>query len=125
MCHFDQLKNRDDGRPAIAAGSVGPAYDKRLDGARLDRQHVRIRDWMLGSGWKTLAEIHQALGYPESSISAQLRHLRKIHCGSYRVEKRRRNGGRGGTWEYKVLPPENPATLSLFDEPIEAPASHG
>jgi hypothetical protein len=68
------------------------------------------------NGWKTLAEIRQTFDYPESSISAQLRHLRKKQFGSYRVEKRRRNGLKG-TWEYRVLQPGKPAALSLFDNP--------
>lgn len=97
--------------------TFGPAYDKTRDGPRLRHQHERIRDWMLAqSGWKTLAEIRAALCYPESSVSAQLRHLRKAKYGSYRIEKRRRHGG---TWEYRVLPPEKPANSSLFDELLQ------
>lgn len=96
--------------------TFGPAYDKRHDGARIHHQHEEIRDWMLGhSGWRTLAEISGALGYPESSVSAQLRHLRKPQFGSYQVPKRRRN--RRGLWEYRVLRPQAPKTISLFDQP--------
>src|ERR1700682_743410 len=72
-------------------------------------QHERIRDWMLSQNdWKTLAEIRTALGYPETSISAELRNLRKAQFGSYRVEKRRRYSGdyRIGSrmYEYRLLP---------------------
>jgi hypothetical protein len=116
MCHFDQLRN-ESGRRVIVTATFGPAYDKRRDGARLNRQHERIRDFMLARcDWKTLAELSQALGYPESSVSAQLRHLRKKRFGAHLVLKRRRNGKKG-TWEYSVLPPEKPTTLSLFDQP--------
>lgn len=105
------------------SSSYGPAYDKQRDGTRLKHQHDKIRDWMLTqNAWKTLAEMHQALDYPESSISAQLRHLRKAQFGGYRVEKRRRSKALG-TWEYRVLPPEKPETLSLFDEPATSTAT--
>jgi predicted transcriptional regulator len=100
----------------IVTSHYGPTFDKQLDGGRLKHQQERIRDWMLTQNdWKTLAEIHEALGYPESSISAQLRHLRKRQFGGYRVEKRRRSGK--GTWEYRVLPPEKLVDVSLVDEP--------
>lgn len=51
--------------------------------------------------WRTLSEIAQVLGYPEASISAQLRHLRKPDFGSYLVDKRRRPNS-PGYWEYRV-----------------------
>jgi hypothetical protein len=102
------------GRSENASGPYGPAYDKQIDGRRLRSQHERIREWMLSRDeWKTLAEIGGALRYPEPSISAQMRHLRKKKFGSHRVWRRRRNGK--GTWEYRVLPPEKSGTLSLFD----------
>lgn len=116
MSHFEQNRSHENGRPGIASGPFGPAYDKQIDGPRLNLQHEKIRDWMLAqNGWKTLAEIHQALDYPEASVSAQMRHLRKPQYGSYWVQKRRRNSGKG-TWEYRVLPPERPGTLPLFEE---------
>ncbi len=85
------------------ARDMGTAYSERIDGPRIHKQHEDIRDYMLARDWKTLAEIKNALGYPESSISAQLRHLRKPQFGSYEVEKRRRTP-KGGTWEYRVRP---------------------
>lgn len=86
--------------------TFGPAYDPDLDADRLRGQHERIRDWMLEQWhrWATLAEVATATGYPEASISAQLRHLRKPEFGAYRVEKRRRQP-EGGCWEYRVTPP--------------------
>ena len=81
-------------------GTFGPTYDEAVDGKRLAKQHERILTFMLGSGWKTLAEIEDALGYPQASISAQLRHLRKKQYGSFVVNKQRRAGR--GTWEYWV-----------------------
>ena len=85
--------------------TYGPAYSEAIDGKRIFRQHERIRDFMLNlADWRTLAELADFLKYPEASISAQLRHLRKPKFGSYVVEKRHR--ANAGLWEYRVLPPE-------------------
>jgi rhamnogalacturonyl hydrolase YesR len=40
--------------------------------------------------WMTLGELSRKTRYPEASISAQLRHLRKAANGGYVVKKRRR-----------------------------------
>ena len=85
------------------AGTFGPAYDVTLDQLRLAGQHNAIRDFMLDGLWRTLHEIATTLKYPEPSVSAQLRHLRKPHFGAYCVQKRRRDGTR--TWDYQVLAP--------------------
>jgi hypothetical protein len=92
----------------------GEAYVPSLDRARLSVQIERIRSYMLGVEWRTLREIKAALEvlyapavFPESSISAQLRNLRKAGF-SYRLLRRRRAGVRGpgaGIWEYLLLPP--------------------
>ena len=84
--------------------TYGPACEV-VDVPRIMRQMDAIRDYMLkvDTGWKTLAEISEKTGYPEASVSAQLRHLRKPEFGSYRVDKRRVTQG---TWEYKVYPKE-------------------
>lgn len=92
----------------------GAAYAPSFDRARLTAQIERIRCYMLGVQWRTLREIKIALEerhaptvFPESSISAQLRNLKKPPL-SYRVEKRRRAGVYGpgaGIWEYRLLPP--------------------
>lgn len=97
----------------------GPAYDKNIDGKRIHNQTLKIRDYMLlvgslGKGhWKTLGEIEEVLKYPQASISAQLRHLRKKEFGSYVVEKRRR----GILWEYLVSLPDigGVKQLDLFE----------
>jgi hypothetical protein len=54
---------------------------------------------MLTANWRTLAEIETATGFPQASISARLRDLRKPKFGPYIVERQRR---RPGTWEYRV-----------------------
>jgi hypothetical protein len=51
-----------------------------------------LRDVMLAAGkygaWMTLRELGRLTRYGETSISAQLRHLRKAKCGGYVLEKR-------------------------------------
>ena len=59
--------------------------------------------------WMTLEELARKTKFPEASISAQLRHLRKEAHGAYRVEKRRREwqealktNTKENVWEYQV-----------------------
>ena len=63
--------------------------------------------------WLTLGELRALTRYGETSISAQLRHLRKTENGGYDVVKRHRDGGRLGgragldgrgevVWEYRM-----------------------
>lgn len=59
--------------------------------------------------WLTLRELARLTRYGEASISAQLRHLRKPHCGGFAVEKRPRECEDGTSvlrvarvWEYRV-----------------------
>ncbi len=61
--------------------------------------------------WMTLGELAKKTRFPEASISAQLRHLRKPGHGSFQVEKRRRGweealraSTREKVWEYQVRP---------------------
>lgn len=89
----------------------GAAYDHEIDSPRLIGQHAEILALMLDGRWRTLAEIESATGYPQASISAQLRHLRKPRFGGYEVDKRRRTTD-GGTWEYRVFKPY-PAQMEI------------
>jgi hypothetical protein len=59
--------------------------------------------------WMTLEELARKTHFPEPSISAQLRHLRKAEHGAFEVAKRRRMGDealrtntRERVWEYLV-----------------------
>lgn len=79
----------------------GPTYEPEFDQERLTGQILRIRDLMLDGTWRTLGEIRAITGDPESSVSAQLRHLRKPRFGAYLVDKRRRVEG-SGLYEYRV-----------------------
>ena len=60
-------------------------------------------------GWMTLEELARKTHFPEASISAQLRHLRKVRHGAFQVEKRRREwqealktNVKKKVWEYQV-----------------------
>ena len=84
---------------------------------RLRSQREVIRDVMLAATdcvtWLTLGELRALTRYGEASISAQLRHLRKLENGGYDVSKQRREDavpagasadGRGDClWEYRIL----------------------
>jgi len=89
--------------------TYGPAFDSACDAARLRTQTEIIREVMLSAAecatWLTLREIELLTHFPQASISAQLRHLRKRAFGGWVVEKRRREPAAEGIWEYRVLPP--------------------
>ena len=96
-----------------AAATKHGEYDAR----RLRSQREVIRDVMLAAAncdtWLTLSELRALTRYGEASISAQLRHLRKMENGGYDVSKQRREDavgagasadGRGEcVWEYRIL----------------------
>jgi len=88
--------------PTTAPRFDGPVYDPALDDDRLRRQLGRVSNLMRDGRWRTLYEIAETTGDPQTSISAQIRHLRKPRFGGYIAEKRRRTT-QGGTWEYRLL----------------------
>jgi hypothetical protein len=75
-------------------------------------QREVLRDVMLAAGkygaWMTLHELARLTRYGETSISAQLRHLRKARCGGYVLEKRVRKAEVVSSeehfvvWEYRL-----------------------
>jgi hypothetical protein len=87
------------------------------DARRLRSQREVIRDVMLAAAecdtWLTLGELRALTHFGEASISAQLRHLRKLENGGHDVSKQRREGavvarvsadGRGEcVWEYRIM----------------------
>lgn len=79
----------------------GATFDQAQDGQRLKAQLAKVRAMMLRGGWYTLEQLSTDLGYPQASISARLRDLRKLKFGGYNVERRRVQGGRG-LHEYKL-----------------------
>ncbi len=88
-------------------GGLSPGRESRR------RQRDVLCDVMLSASqcetWLTLDEIAKLTHYPQASISAQLRHLRKPRFGGFEVEKRQRFTGRllrgedyGTVWEYQM-----------------------
>jgi len=67
-----------------------------------ESQMERVLAVMKGGEWVTLREIELITGDPQSSISAQLRHLRKSVNGGHVVEKRVRSRDEGLVWEYRL-----------------------
>lgn len=75
-------------------------------------QREVLREVMLSASecgtWLTLDEIARLTHYPQTSISAQLRHLRKPVYGAFVVEKQRREAGEVlcvmncAVWEYQM-----------------------
>lgn len=82
----------------------GATYNRNRDHARLGNQMKAVRDLMLDGRWRTLDEIAWAGGtgsaFPESSVSARLRDLRKPKFGGYTVERRYAGVG---LWEYRLI----------------------
>ncbi len=79
----------------------GPV-DPKIDFDRLQTQTAVIRYLMIDGVWRTLDEIEKITGYPQASISAQLRHLEKPRFGGHIKNKRRRYEDKG-VWEYQIL----------------------
>jgi hypothetical protein len=78
----------------------GADYNPNRDNARLTGQILRVWDCMYGGAWKTLRQISDETGDPESSISAQLRHLRKPRFGAHIIEREYINNG---VYKYRLL----------------------
>lgn len=74
-----------------------------FDHERLSKQLKCIYDLMIDEEWRTLRHIEWKTGYPQASISAQLRHLRKPKMGSHTVNKRRKGEAKSGLFEYQLL----------------------
>jgi hypothetical protein len=54
---------------------------------------------MLDGKWRTLRQIADSLRYPEASVSARVRDLRKPKFGAMDVKRQR---VAGGLWEYRI-----------------------
>ena len=71
----------------------GSDYVRERDDVRLKGQLLRVWELMSDGKWRTLGEIARATGDPESSVSAQLRHLRKERFGAHTIEKEYKDFG--------------------------------
>ena len=80
----------------------GSDYEPAQDNARLSGQIRRIYGLMSDGQWRTLREVEEVTGDPQSSVSAQLRHLRKVRFGAHVIEKRPRGDRAAGLFEYRL-----------------------
>jgi hypothetical protein len=85
----------------------GSDYVSEYDQARLTGQLKILWDLMIDGEWRTQSEIGDATGYQHSSITAQLRNLRKPKFGSHTTPKRIRGERANGLWEYCLVPNPN------------------
>jgi len=83
---------------ADAGTFEGPDQEEHV--VRLRGQIKRIFECVKDGRWRTLADIARETGDPITSVSAQLRHLRKERFGAHTVE-RRHDGD--GLYSYRVL----------------------
>lgn len=81
----------------------GVTFDPARDTSRLNRQALAVWRVMRDGQWHTLAELSGATGYPEASVSARLRDLRKRRFGSRRVDRMYLGDG---LHAYKYVAPE-------------------
>jgi hypothetical protein len=83
----------------------GHTYVDAIDGVRLGAQLRTVLFVMSDGAWRTLEEIREVTDYPEASISARLRDIRKPRFArTHTMDSRRRAGSSRGLWEYRVRP---------------------
>ena len=80
----------------------GATFDQKFDRDRLNKQCQAVYDCVRDNKWYTLQGLSARTGYPEASISARLRDLRKLKFGGFEVLRKRTAGG---LHFYKLLPP--------------------
>jgi DNA-binding CsgD family transcriptional regulator len=78
----------------------GADYKHDRDSARLTNQYNDIFNLMADGEFRSLSKIAALTGHHESSISAQLRHMRKERFGSHTVNKKHKGKG---LFEYQLI----------------------
>ncbi len=73
----------------------------QADTARLSRQLERVLNQMSDGRWFTLSYLTLLVGGSEAGVSARIRDLRKPPLNL--IVERRRVGGKGGLWEYRIV----------------------
>lgn len=76
-------------------------YVEARDGMRIARQRRLVHGVMADGQWHTLQGLAEGLRYPEASVSARIRDLRKAKFGGHTVERRYMGSG---LWEYRLVP---------------------
>jgi hypothetical protein len=102
---FPGFEPGDSEKPSDPANS----FDAKLDRERLSSQMRRVEELMQDGESRTLHEIAVALRklypgshFPEASLSARLRDMRRA---GYTVERERRSA-KSGLWQYRAVKPE-------------------
>lgn len=106
----------------MASPARRTGYEEKRDGERLQVQMERLlkhlRAMAQRGAWQTITELCEALErqypntrFPENSISAQCRNLRKEHCGGYDVRGQWRTKN---IYEYRLFE-ETRGQLQLLD----------
>lgn len=80
----------------------GATYDGKRDHSRLAGQILAVYELMRDGEWRTVQEIADAIDAPGTSVSAQLRNLRKPKLGGHKVERRWRDRAERLS-EYRVV----------------------
>jgi len=96
MTNADQQIAIDD---ALASHRGQETFDEVRDGGRLFRQCQDVFDAIRGGHWFTLAELSDATGHPQASVSARLRDLRKVKFGGHSIA---RDYVANGLWRYRL-----------------------
>ena len=87
--------------PGTGPDHDGETYEREQDHVRLNAQTLGVWQYAKSGRWMTLRELSRETGYPEASVSARLRDLRKPQFGGHTVERRRVDGG---LFEYRLVP---------------------
>lgn len=78
----------------------GADYVHELDGKRLAKNHLKLKNLMQDQRFRTLSEISAITNIPEASVSAGLRDFRKERFGSHIVNK---NYLENGLYSYQLI----------------------
>lgn len=104
----DEEESSDEPRPrpperreivAMLPDFDGETYLRGLDHAALGKQLLAVGRIFADGRWHTLRELSERTGYPEASVSARLRDLRKGKFGGNTVERER---GPRRVWRYRL-----------------------
>lgn len=85
--------------PAIIGDRAGITFDRARDGKRLDGQAGDVFRVMSDGQWHTLADISDATGHPQASVSSRIRDLRKPKFGGFTIST---EYVRRGLWRYRL-----------------------
>lgn len=80
----------------------GADYNSEEDYNRLTGQMQRVFAVMIDRQWRDLQTIAEKCGDPETSVSAQMRNLRKDRFGGHTVLKKRVGKPGSGHYEYQL-----------------------